>query len=395
MKYFHYSGSGDQGVHLQGWLMASDREDAIAQLRGRGIHPFSIKPGPGHIALKVDEDELLVSMRELASLRRSGMAIDDAAQAIVETSENKPLIKAWRKVVQMVRSGASLSDSFAAVPDAFPSYSVHLIKLGEANGELAEAITIVANRLEEESSLKSEVRAALAYPAFLLVVSLAVVLFLFVSVVPNFGSMVADTPEELGGSMRVLLGIASILTDYFWLWLTVFILFVGLIVYFWREGRIQSYLWNACRRVPGVTSVVEAWEVVQFCNSMARLLGGRVSILDSVRLSAETIGRDELRRGLFHSCDLVRQGETLGSALSEAKIFPKLVAQMIAVGEKSSHLADAMNEISVLYTRRMRENIRKALSILEPAVIALMGVVVGGIITSLLTAIMSMNDIPL
>lgn len=395
MKHFHFSGSGDQGLQLQGWLMASDRQDAITQLRNRGVHPFSVKPGPGHIPLKVAEDELLVSMRELASLRRSGMAIDEAVAAVIETAESKPLIKAWQQVVQMVRSGSSLSDAFASVPDAFPAYSVPLIKLGEANGELAEAITIVANRLEEESTLKGEVRAALAYPAFLLVVSFAVVLFLFVSVVPNFGSMVADSPEDIGGSMRVLLGVSSILIDYSWLWIGVFIALVVVAGYLWREGRIQAIAWALLRKLPGVTSVIEAWEVVQFCNSMARLLAGRVSVLDAIRLSGESLGRDDLRQGLSRTCDLVRQGESLGSALATAKIFPKLVVQMISVGEKSAHLSDAMDEISKLYTRRMRESIRKALSILEPAVIAFMGIMVGGIITSLLTAIMSMNDIPL
>lgn len=395
MKHFHYSGSGDQGVQLQGWLMAADRDDAIKQLRGRGVHPFSIKPGPGHIPLKVAEDELLVSMRELASLRRSGMAIDEAVAAVIDTAESKPLIKAWQQVLQMVRSGSSLSDAFASVPDAFPSYAVPLIKLGEANGELAEAITIVANRLDEESTLKAEVRAALAYPTFLLVVSFAVVLFLFVSVVPNFGSMVADSPDDVGGSMRILLGISAILIDYSWLWIAVFTVLAAVIVYLWREGRIQAVVWKVLRKLPGITYVVEAWEVVQFCNSMARLLAGRVSVLDAIHLSGESLGRNDLRKGLGKTCDLVRQGESLGSALAATQVFPKLVIQMISVGEKSAHLPDAMDEISKLYTRRMRESIRKALSILEPAVIAFMGIMVGGIITSLLTAIMSMNDIPL
>ena len=161
MKHYHYTGNGDQGAQLQGWLMAASREDAIAQLRSRGVHPYVVKSGPGHVPLKVDEDELLVSLQELASLRRSGMAIDEAVAAVVDTAESKPLVRAWQQVHQMVRAGSSLSDGFASVPNAFPGYSVPLIKLGEANGELAEAIALVANRFEEESTLRSEVRAAL------------------------------------------------------------------------------------------------------------------------------------------------------------------------------------------------------------------------------------------
>jgi general secretion pathway protein F len=128
---------------------------------------------------------------------------------------------------------------------------------------------------------------------------------------------------------------------------------------------------------------------------MAHLLAGRVSVLDAIQLSGESITNEHLQQKLTSACDLIRQGESLGRALSAVDVFPKLVVQMVAVGEKSAHLAGAMEEISKLYTRRMRESIRKTLSVLEPAVIAFMGIVVGFIIISLLTAIISVNDIPL
>lgn len=395
MKHYHYTGNGDQGAQLQGWLMAVSRDDAIAQLRSRGVHPYAVKPGPGHIPLKVDEDELLVSLQELASLRRSGMAIDEAVAAVVETAESHSLVRAWQQVHQMVRAGSSLSDAFASVPNAFPGYSVPLIKLGEANGELAEAVSLVANRFEEESSLRSEVRAALTYPVFLIVVSLSVVLFMFVSVVPQFGDIVADSPEEIGGSMKALLVVSNVLLDFAWIWTSLAVLLFGGTVYLWRQGKIQSVIWASLRRLPGIAAVVEAWEVIQFCNSMGHLLAGRVSVLDAIQLSGESISNEHLQKKLVSACDLIRQGESLGRALSAVDVFPKLVVQMVAVGEKSAHLARAMEEISKLYTRRMRESIRKTLSVLEPAVIAVMGIVVGFIIISLLTAIISVNDIPL
>ena len=287
------------------------------------------------------------------------------------------------------------ADAFASVPNAFPGYSVPLIKLGEANGELAEAVSLVANRFEEESSLRSEVRAALTYPVFLIVVSLSVVLFMFVSVVPQFGDIVADSPEEIGGSMKALLVVSNVLLDFAWIWTSLAVLLLGGTVYLWRQGKIQSVIWASLRRLPGIAAVVEAWEVIQFCNSMGHLLAGRVSVLDAIQLSGESISNEHLQKKLVSTCDLIRQGESLGRALSAVDVFPKLVVQMVAVGEKSAHLARAMEEISKLYTRRMRESIRKTLSVLEPAVIAVMGIVVGFIIISLLTAIISVNDIPL
>jgi general secretion pathway protein F len=195
--------------------------------------------------------------------------------------------------------------------------------------------------------------------------------------------------------MKALLVVSNVLLDFAWIWTSLAVLLFGGTVYLWRQGKIQSVIWASLRRLPGIAAVVEAWEVIQFCNSMGHLLAGRVSVLDAIQLSGESISNEHLQKKLVSTCDLIRQGESLGRALSAVDVFPKLVVQMVAVGEKSAHLARAMEEISKLYTRRMRESIRKTLSVLEPAVIAVMGIVVGFIIISLLTAIISVNDIPL
>lgn len=395
MRHFHYSGRQGQGSSIKGWLMAIDREDALGQLRLRGIYPYSVNLGPGHIPLKIPVGELLVTLRELASLRRSGMAIDQSLQAVVDTTENKLLRDAWSQVAQMVRSGVSLSDALGAVPDAFPRYSVPLLRLGEANGELAEAITIIADRLDEESKLQGEVRSALTYPAFLLVISTSVLLFLFTVVIPKFGSMVSDGAGGAEGSMAVLLAISSFLRDYFGIWMGGLIVGIGSFIYLWQAGRIQLFVWKILKKLPVIHHIVEAWEVVQFCGSMSRLLSGGVSVLDALNLSGEALGSEEIRNQLKAVSDKVRQGGTLGAGLSEGEVFPKLVIQMVSVGEKSAHLANSMKEIADLYERRMREGIQRALALLEPAVIVTMGVTVGGIMVSLLSAIVTMNDIPI
>lgn len=395
MKHYHYSGRQGQDVMIQGWVMANDREDALLQLRSRGISPFKVHPGPGHIPLNVPVDELLVTLRELASLRRSGMAIDQSVQAVIDTTEHKILQASWSQVLQMLRAGMSLSDAFAAVPKTFPRYAVPLIRLGEANGEIAEAITIIADRLDEESLLQSEIRSAMSYPIFLLIVSVAVLFFLFTVVIPKFGSMVSDGSDTAGSSMAVLLSISFFLREYLWL---IGIVVVGAgsgIFYGWKSGQIQATMWKQLQSLPGLSRIIEAWEVVQFCSSMSRLLPGGVSLLDALTLSGESLSRDEIRQQLKNCADQIRRGDTLGKALSEQQVFPKLAIQMISVGEKSAHLAVSMDEVAKLYERRMRDSIKRALSLLEPIVIVTMGLMVGGIMISLLSAIVAMNDIPI
>ena len=290
MKHFHYAGKQSQGTSVEGWIMAQDREEALRQLRERDISPYRVRPGPGYVPLTVPVNDLLFSLRELASMRRSGMPIDESILGVSNTTTHKILKRAYQRVHEMVRSGVSMSEAFGAIPGAFPAYSVPLLRLGEANGRIAAAVGIIADRLEEESRLKDEVKSAMTYPAFLLVTSVTVLLFLFVAIIPRFSTMV-----EASGSpaMALLLSVSGFLREYFWLWGSATGLLVATGIYGWRTGQIQEHGWTLLNKLPGVRDIIESWEVVQFCNSMANLLPGGIGVLDAIRLSAEALGRED------------------------------------------------------------------------------------------------------
>lgn len=394
MKHYYYSGQLSQGTAIQGWVAAENREEALERLRQRDIQAFSVRAGSGEVRLTVPAAELLVALRELASLRRSGMPIDQSVQAVIDTTEHAGLNQSWQQVKLMLRSGMSLSDAFGSLPGTFPGYMVPLVRLGEATGKLAEAVNIAADRLEEQTELKGDIRSALTYPAFLMVVSVAVLVFLFSSVIPRFGDMVSGD-QSAGSALSMLLGISEFLREFAWLWIALAVAAVTLFALGWRSGQVQKTSWALLQRVPGIATIVEAWTVVQFTSCMSSLLKGGVGMIDAIKLSAEAVGRSDVRGPLERVANFVSKGDTLGNALAEVAVFPGLVVQMIAVGERSANLALTMEEIARLYRRRMKERIERALSLLEPAVIVLMGVMVGGIMISLLSAIVSMNDLPL
>jgi len=218
MDYFHYAGKRDNGLSVRGWLMATDRDAAVAELRRRHVQPLQVRQGPGHIAMSVSVEQVFTSFRELASLRGSGMGLDLAVESVAKTAEVRKLKLAWQEVAQSIRSGLSLSDALASVPHVFPRYSVPMVRLGEANGELRAALVSVADRMEEELQLQNEVKSALTYPAFLIVISVAVLWFLFWVVIPKFGSMVGDMGGGASSSILVLIAIAEFMQNYFWLW---------------------------------------------------------------------------------------------------------------------------------------------------------------------------------
>lgn len=395
MHYFHYAGMRDNGLTIEGWLMAASRDEAIAKLLERKIQPLYVRQGPGQIPLRVPGEELLASLRELSSLRGSGMPLDQALTAVTDTAEHKELKRAWALVGQAVRSGQSLSEAFASAPQAFPRYAVPMVRLGEANGELRSVLSAIADRLEEEMTLQNEVKTALTYPFFLVVVSLAVLMFLFLVVIPKFGEMIADVGDGSTSTLATLVNIANYAREYFWLWGGASVAAIIYLVHQYKQGLLQERLWRLLLRVPGMPGLIDAWEIVQFCGSMRRLLPQGVGILEALQLSSETLAREEVRKRLAFAVGAMRRGETLAAALNQQKVFTPLVLQMIAVGELSASLPESMAEVSKLYERRLREGIRRILALLEPAVIVTLGLMVGGIMVLLMSGIMSMDDLPM
>lgn len=395
MHYFHYAGMRDNGLTIEGWLMAASRDEAIAKLLERKIQPLYVRQGPGQIPLRVPGEELLASLRELSSLRGSGMPLDQALTAVTDTAEHKELKRAWALVGQAVRSGQSLSEAFASAPQAFPRYAVPMVRLGEANGELRSVLSAIADRLEEEMTLQNEVKTALTYPFFLVVVSLAVLMFLFLVVIPKFGEMIADVGDGSPSTLATLVNIANYAREYFWLWGGASVAAIIYLVHQYKQGLLQERLWRLLLRVPGMPGLIDAWEIVQFCGSMRRLLPQGVGILEALQLSSETLAREEVRKRLAFAVGAMRRGETLAAALNQQQVFTPLVLQMIAVGEMSASLPESMAEVSKLYERRLREGIRRILALLEPAVIVTLGLMVGGIMVLLMSGIMSMDDLPM
>jgi len=395
MHYFHYAGMRDNELTVEGWLMAESREEAIAKLLERKIQPLYVRQGPGQIPLRVPGEELLASLRELSSLRGSGMPLDQAITAVTDTAEHKELKRAWALVGQAVRSGQSLSEAFASAPQAFPRYAVPMVRLGEANGELRSVLSAIADRLEEEMTLQNEVKTALTYPFFLVVVSLAVLMFLFLVVIPKFGEMISDVGDGSPSTLATLVAIANYAREYFWLWGGASVAAIVYLVHQFKQGLLQERLWRLLQRIPGMPGLIDAWEIVQFCGSMRRLLPQGVGILEALQLSSETLAREEVRKRLAFAVGAMRRGETLAAALNQQQVFTPLVLQMIAVGELSASLPESMGEVSKLYERRLREGIRRILALLEPAVIVTLGLMVGGIMVLLMSGIMSMDDLPM
>ncbi|MBC7002117.1 type II secretion system F family protein [Photobacterium sp. BZF1] len=392
MSFFQYIGRNAHGDTVEGWVAADEQSIAREKLEQKRIQPLVIRKGIKQIPLKVDRESLLTSLRELASLRKSGMGLDKAVEAIAELSEDKQLKQAWKKVYEFLHNGFSLSEAMESLPFVFPRYVPSMVRLGEANGDLPQALYSIAERVEKEAELMGEIKSALTYPAFLICFSIAILLFLFSFVLPNFESMV-ESGNGQGSALASLLTVADFFNrNISWILPGLFISF-GMIVWGFHEGKLQSVFYRIAAKLPFTRDVIAYWDIIEFSSSMSRLLGAGVDLLEGALLSAEGLSQEKVRRRLADTVKGIKQGESFSDSLRQKEVFPNLVIQMIAVGESGATLPESFQEISTLYERRMKNALKRAITLLEPSVIVVMGGLIGSIMIVLISGIISVNDI--
>ncbi|KLV05840.1 hypothetical protein ABT56_09890 [Photobacterium aquae] len=392
MSFFQYIGRNPHGETVEGWIAADSMPMAKEKLEAKRIQPLVVRKGVERIPLKVDREALLTSLRELASLRKSGMGLDKAVNAIAELSEDKHLKQAWKKVHEFLHNGFSLSEALECQPFVFPRYVPSMVRLGEANGDLPTALYSIAQRVEKEAELVGEIKSALTYPAFLVVFSISILLFLFSFVLPNFESMV-DSESGQSSALATLLAVADFFNSNMTIVMTVLIFTVGLTVWGIQEGRVQATFYRIAGRLPFTRDVIAYWDIIEFSSSMSRMLGAGVDLLEGALLSAEGLSQERLRRRLADAVNGIKQGESFSDSLRKKEVFPNLVIQMIAVGENGATLPESFGEIAVLYERRMKNALKRAITLLEPSVIVVMGGLIGSIMIVLISGIISVNDI--
>ncbi|OOE70447.1 type II secretion system F family protein [Salinivibrio kushneri] len=393
MKDYKYIARRSDGSQSDGWIRASSDKHAKAILEERNLHVVLVVPektqrknGP-----KIKRESIMTCLRELATLRESGMALDVCVYSLIETTDEKPLKNALVKIHQDISSGLSLSNAIESQPKVFPFYVGSMLKLGESNGDLSSSIKSVAERMEKEEAIATEIRSALTYPSFLVIICVLVVLFLFSYVIPNFESMISEANKE--SALAGLVSTAQFINDNIAVIVGLLIALVVYVKYLSDSGKLHDIGLAVLKKLPYVKELVQAWQVVQFSSSMQKLSESGVDLVEALTITNNNVSDVTLNKKLNLVIGRVKEGQSLGSSLSEYSVFPAIVTRLIASGEQGAALVSCFREITKLYERRLSVGIKRALSVLEPAIIVIMGGIVGSIMIVLISGIISINEI--
>jgi len=355
------------------------------------LNPVSIDSGESELMARlrssVDGRALTVFTRQFATLIDAALPLLAAVHMLGDLTKDRALKSALRRVARDVNGGSSLSDAFGAHPKVFPSIYVHMVEAGEVGGTLPESLERVADHMEAAQALRDKLAAAMIYPAVVLSVAALAVIAILTFVVPVFAELFAAEGLALPFSTRVLLAVSGVTVSY---WPILLGAVVGM-VFLVRQG-VQSAVGRRwvdylALRLPIIGGLTRKASVARFTRAMASMLHSGVTLSESLLASARISGNTEIEYEILAARDAIHAGSDLSTPLSKSPVLPPLLGQMVKVGEESGRLDEMLNKVADFFEMEVRTAIDGAMKALEPALIVVLGTVLGGIIVAMYTPV--------
>ncbi|WP_427500733.1 type II secretion system F family protein [Methylomonas sp. MED-D] len=403
MPLYSYKAVNNQGLAEEGVRDAADEQALLLELQNQGLIPIRVEAAKDKTFLgfklktagvRLSAKEIGMLTAELATLLESGLPLDRSLTILLQLTEDKPkLNKLTADVLDKVKGGKALADALESQTGVFSKFYLNMIRAGELGGNLGGVLQRLAEYMERAQELKDTVSTALIYPAVLLVMSLASLFVMLTFVVPQFKEMFDSAGQDLPVPTQIVVGLAEFLQSYWWLLL----LGIAATVQYFKSqlgAPASKKVWDGrFLKAPLVGEIVLTMEVASFSRTFGTLLGNGVSILKSLVIVRETVGNTVLAESLDYAEAQLKQGRTLSEALSQQSLFPKLAVQMIKMGEETGRLEEMLMRVAGIYDKQLKQTIQRMLALLEPALIISLGLMIGGIIVSILLAILSVNDL--
>jgi len=394
------------GELVQGEMEASDRAAVIARLQEAGSVPIRASPADGGAltalwtrrragARRIGRRDLAAFTQELSSLLHAGLPLDRALAIMIDAAGDGAPRELAADIQQAVRGGAALSDALAAHPRTFSRFYVSMVRAAEAAGRLDQGLARLLHYLDRSRALRESVVSALIYPAILVTVAGVSLLIILTYVVPQFTQLFADAGRALPLPTRIVIGAAEWLRSYGGL-LVVAMAVLAVAIRRRLRRPAGRYRWDRMvLRVPVVGDLITKMEMARFSRSLGTLLASGVPLLAGLGIVKEILGNRVLAETLEPAAETLKAGRSLVEPLMSTGLFPALGLQMIRVGEETGRLDDMLLRIADLYDGEVASATQRLLALLEPVLIVGLGVVIAGVIMSILVAIVSVNELPL
>jgi len=397
MPMFEYTARSQTGQIQKGQMDVANKDDVTAYLRKNRLIVVNVREQPKQIKLsmggpRIKTRDIVIFTRQFATMINAGLPLVQSLNILAAQTENKALAEVTRAVVYDVESGNTLADAFSKHPKAFTALYVNMVAAGEAGGILDTILLRLATFLEKNDALVRKVKGAMVYPGVIICVAGVAIAVLLIFVIPTFQSMFASANLELPLPTRVVIGMSNFLIHFWW----AIIAAIGAIVFAIRSyystpaGRLQ--IDAAMLKAPVLGDVLRKSAVSRFTRTLGTLVSSVVSILEGLEITAKTAGNQVVHNAVMESRQSIAGGETIAAPLEKSKVFPPMVISMIAVGEQTGGLDEMLSKIADFYDEEVDVAVSALLSLMEPAMIVILGVIVGGMVIAMYLPIFDMMN---
>lgn len=396
---FRYRAVDRHGKVVAGFIAAPSRQSALDEMEKMSLMPIEVgddaSAGGSLPALlrNPSAEDITGATRDLATLLRSGITLDRALLVIAETDDMPAVSALMRALNAGVTAGKSLSDTLSAYPNVFPTHYAKMVEVAEAKGKLADTLTLIAHERTRSETLKRRITSALAYPAFLFLAATGVLIFVLTSVVPEFERALAGFRREAGSQTEVIFALSRALRDNGPLLATVTIAGLAALLVANRNWSVRSAAFQVLTRIPGLRRTVLYEQTTAMCATLSALLASGVDISSALRLVRDLMRDRRAAERLDHAIRRVRQGERVSNVLREADVLPAYAAHILQIGEQAGDMSASLARISATYEEKLDRSLARLTSIAGPVVLILVSAMIAWIIVSVMTALLSMNDL--
>ena len=383
MAVFKYKALDKDGKKKVGLVKAISEDLAAETLRERNFSVISIKESGGAktggiiILNRISVKDLVVFSRQFAVMISANVSMVQALNILVDQTENIRLKMIISEAADEVDSGSRLSDALAKRPNVFSNFFVSVIKSGETAGKLNEVLDYLANEMEKDYDMMSKIKGAMIYPVFILCSLSIVGIIMMVYVVPKLTDIITETGGDLPIATKILIGASGFITGYWWLLLIILVSSaVGFKFYISKPwGRKQfDFL---ILRVPIFGRLFQLIYLVRFTRSMNTLISSGITITDSLKIASEVVSNKIYQRLINDTIKEVEDGNSISSIFIKSKEVPKMVSQMMNIGEKTGKIDIIFKRITDFYSREIANIVANLMTIMEPFIMIIMGIAVG------------------
>ncbi len=392
MPTFEYTARNPQGQEVNGTMDATSRDEVASNLRKNRLVLIRLREAKrlvrrgGRIATR----DIVIFTRQFATMINAGLPLVQALDILAQQTENKALAEVTKQVVYDVESGHTLADALSKHPKAFTALYVNMVAAGEAGGILDTILLRLAVFLEKNDAIIRKVKGAMIYPAVIFSVAILAIVILLIFVIPTFQQMFASVNMDLPLPTKIVIGASDVLQRFWWLMGLSVVVLGYLIKKYYETDNGKLVIDRMLLRAPVVGDLLRKSAVSRFTRTLGTLISSGVAILDGLEITARTAGNRVIHDAVMESRGSIAGGETIAQPLAKSGVFPPMVTSMIAVGEATGGLDEMLTKIADFYDDEVDAAVGALLSLMEPIMIVVLGVIVGGMIVAMYLPIFGM-----